>query len=152
MLASPAMEMQNEETPLALQRLWNLTRARLAGTSTALDDEPALVETLPSAQEPEGTPKSFVAIPSDYESDGEEAFPELEVPELPEPAYKSYWAESISEKEVLLDASTLGDVPAVYRVPAPAPHQMPVIGVYIDPRVRTGFRYKVRPMQVRRVI
>lgn len=49
MLASPAMEMQNEETPLALQRLWNLTRARLAGTSTALD-EPELVETLPSAQ------------------------------------------------------------------------------------------------------
>lgn len=50
MLASPAMEMQTEETPLALQRLWNLTRARLAGTSTALDVEPALVENLPSAQ------------------------------------------------------------------------------------------------------
>lgn len=50
MLASPAMELQNEETPFALQRLWNLTRARLAGTSTALDGEPALVETLLSAQ------------------------------------------------------------------------------------------------------
>lgn len=52
----------------------------------------------------------------------------------------------------MLDASKLGDVPAVYRVPQHAPHQMPVIGVYIDPRVRTGFRYKVRPMQVRPVI
>ncbi|XP_075978103.1 uncharacterized protein LOC142977871 isoform X2 [Anticarsia gemmatalis] len=60
---------------------------------------------------------------------------------------KSLWSASAYNKEVLLDASTLGDVPAVYRVPAPAPHQMPVIGVYIDPRVRTGFRYKVRPMQ-----
>lgn len=50
MLANPAMDMQSEETPFALQRLWNLTRARLAGTSTALDEEPALVETLPSAQ------------------------------------------------------------------------------------------------------
>lgn len=50
MLASPAMDLQNEETPLALQRLWNLTRARLAGTSTALDVEPELVESLPSAQ------------------------------------------------------------------------------------------------------
>lgn len=62
---------------------------------------------------------------------------------------KSYWSNSVHDKEVLLDASTLGDVPAVYRVPQPAAHQMPVIGVYIDPRVRTGFRYKVRPMQVR---
>lgn len=51
-----------------------------------------------------------------------------------------------------MDASTLGDIPAVYRVPAPAIHEMPVIGVYIDPRVRTGFRYKIRPMQVRRDI
>lgn len=50
MLASPAMEMQSEETPLALQRLWNLTRARLAGTSTALDVEPAFGESLPPAQ------------------------------------------------------------------------------------------------------
>ncbi|XP_061716175.1 uncharacterized protein LOC133524281 isoform X1 [Cydia pomonella] len=145
MLASPAMEMQVEETPLALQRLWNLTRARLAGTSTALDEEPALVETLPYAQESETTSKSKLPIQSDYESDGEEAFPELEIPEQPVCLQKG-WSDSYA-KEVLLDASTLGDVPAVYRVPPPAPHQLPVIGVYIDPRVRTGFRYKVRPMQ-----
>lgn len=31
-------------------------------------------------QEPEGTPKTYAHVPSDYESDGEEAFPELEVP------------------------------------------------------------------------
>ncbi|CAG9786770.1 unnamed protein product [Diatraea saccharalis] len=147
MLASPAMELQTEETPLALQRLWNLTRARLAGTSTALGDEPELVSSLPIAQESEGTPKSYIPVPSDYESDAEEAFPELDVPEIPEVPTKGYWTESAYEKEVVLDASTLGDVPAVYRVPQPAPHQMPVIGVYIDPRVRTGFRYKVRPMQ-----
>ncbi|XP_047991084.1 uncharacterized protein LOC125230106 isoform X1 [Leguminivora glycinivorella] len=145
MLASPAMELQVEETPVALQRLWNLTRARLAGTSTALDEEPALVETLPSAQESETTSKSKLPIPTDYESDGEEAFPELEIPEQPE-SFQKGWTDSYAN-EVLLDASTLGDVPAVYRVPPPAPHQLPVIGVYIDPRVRTGFRYKVRPMQ-----
>lgn len=40
------MDMQVEEI---LRRMWNLTRARLAGTSTTLD-EPALVETLPPAQ------------------------------------------------------------------------------------------------------
>ncbi|VVC91205.1 unnamed protein product [Leptidea sinapis] len=60
---------------------------------------------------------------------------------------KTFWSGSAYEKEVTLDASILGDIPAVYRVPKPAPHQMPVIGVYIDPRVRTGFRYKIRPMQ-----
>ncbi|XP_038209951.1 uncharacterized protein LOC119830857 isoform X2 [Zerene cesonia] len=60
---------------------------------------------------------------------------------------KSYWTENAYEKEAILDAGALGDIPAVYRVPKPAPHQMPVIGVYIDPRVRTGFRYKIRPMQ-----
>nr|XP_032516999.1 uncharacterized protein LOC116769910 isoform X1 [Danaus plexippus plexippus] len=146
MMSSPALELQVEETPLALRRLWNLTRARLAGTST-LAEEPALVESLPSAQEPEGTPKSYIPVPSDYESDGEEAFPEIDLLEQPEIPTKPYWSQSAYEKEVLLDASTLGDVPAVYRVPAPAPHQMPVIGVYIDPRVRTGFRYKIRPMQ-----
>ncbi|CAH0715506.1 unnamed protein product, partial [Brenthis ino] len=147
MMSSPSMELQVEEAPLALRRLWNLTRARLAGTSTALDEEPALVETLPSAQELDVTPKSCIPVPSDYESDGEEAFPELELHEKSEITTRPLWVDSAYEKEVLLDASTLGDVPAVYRVPAPAPHQMPVIGVYIDPRVRTGFRYKIRPMQ-----
>lgn len=146
MLANSAMEMQREETPLALQRLWNLTRARLAGTSTAIDVEPAFVENFPPAQEFEVTPKALVSATSDYESDGEEAFPELEVPE-PIEVSKNFWTVSDRKKEVLLDAGALGDVPAVYKVPQPALHQMPVIGVYIDPRVRTGFRYKVRPMQ-----
>lgn len=71
--------------------------------------------------------------------------------EQPEPAFKGYWTQSAHDKEVLLDAGALGDIPAVYRVPQPAPHELPVIGVYIDPRVMTGFRYKVRPMQVRTV-
>ncbi|XP_013164983.1 PREDICTED: uncharacterized protein LOC106115893 isoform X1 [Papilio xuthus] len=146
MLANSAMEMQVEETPLALRRLWNLTRARLAGTTTTID-EPELVDNLPYAQEPEERPKALTSAPSDYESDGEEAFSELDVPEVPEVQCKGYWTSSVYDKEVILDASTLGDVPAVYRVPQPAPHQMPVIGVYIDPRVRTGFRYKIRPMQ-----
>lgn len=46
MLASQTMDLQNEETPFALQRLWNMTRARLAGTTTALTENPALAETL----------------------------------------------------------------------------------------------------------
>ncbi|KAH9644898.1 hypothetical protein HF086_007986 [Spodoptera exigua] len=85
----------------------------------------------------------------DFES-FEEVFEELDwtdPDEATDVPSKGCWPESAYTKEVLLDASSLGDVPAVYRVPQPAAHQMPVIGVYIDPRVRTGFRYKVRPMQ-----
>ena len=52
MMSNPAMELEIEEAPLALRRLWNLTRARLAGTSTALHEDPALVETLLPAQVP----------------------------------------------------------------------------------------------------
>lgn len=147
MLANSAMDLQVEETPAALQRMWDLTRARLTGASTVLDLAPELVETLPHAQELDGgLPKILIPAPADIESDGEEAFPEVETTEAIDVPNKGFWSQSV-HKEVLLDASTLGDVPAVYRVPAPAPHQMPVIGVYIDPRVRTGFQYKVRPMQ-----
>ncbi|XP_059052149.1 uncharacterized protein LOC131846772 [Achroia grisella] len=149
MLASQTMEMQAEETPLALQRLWSLTRARLAGTSTAsaLNEEPALVEeTLSYVQKTEGSSKALAPTANDYESDSEEVHG-LEVADVYEAPCQRYWSNNSRDKEVLLDASTLGDVPAVYRVPPLGPHQMPVIGVYIDPRVRTGFRYKVRPMQ-----
>ncbi|XP_044728559.1 uncharacterized protein LOC123292094 isoform X2 [Chrysoperla carnea] len=48
---------------------------------------------------------------------------------------------------VTLDAGALGDIPVKYVVPHLEPHQLPVIGVYIDPRVITGFRYRVKPLQ-----
>ncbi|XP_077298327.1 uncharacterized protein LOC143919727 isoform X2 [Arctopsyche grandis] len=47
---------------------------------------------------------------------------------------------------LILDAGALGDLPAVYKIAPVLPHQFPVIGVYIDPRVHTGFRYKVKPL------
>lgn len=46
----------------------------------------------------------------------------------------------------ILDASLFGDIPARYTVPALDPHQFPVIGVYIDPRVCPGFKYYVKPL------
>lgn len=53
-----------------------------------------------------------------------------------------------SREPLVLDAGALGDLPAVYRIAPVQPHQFPVIGVYIDPRVLTGFRYKVKPLPV----
>ncbi|XP_057650884.1 uncharacterized protein LOC130890683 [Diorhabda carinulata] len=45
-----------------------------------------------------------------------------------------------------LDASSLGDIPGQYTICALEPHQLPVVGVYIDPRVVPGFKYLVRPL------
>lgn len=45
-----------------------------------------------------------------------------------------------------LDASSLGDLPAQYTICSLKPHQLPVVGVFIDPRVIPGFKYRVRPL------
>jgi len=45
-----------------------------------------------------------------------------------------------------LDAADLGDFPASYLIPALKPHEFPAVGVYVDPRIVPGFRYRVRPI------
>ncbi|XP_017784893.1 PREDICTED: uncharacterized protein LOC108568361 isoform X2 [Nicrophorus vespilloides] len=47
---------------------------------------------------------------------------------------------------LILDASELGDLPARYVIAPVGSHQFPVLGVYIDKRVITGFKYRVRPL------
>lgn len=51
-----------------------------------------------------------------------------------------------NRRSVVLDGAALKDFPALYRVPAPLPHELPVVGVWVDPRVTTGFKYRVRPL------
>lgn len=46
-----------------------------------------------------------------------------------------------------MDASKIGDFPAVYTIPGLDPHQYPVVGVYVDPRVVPGFKYYVKPLK-----
>jgi hypothetical protein len=46
-----------------------------------------------------------------------------------------------------LDAANLGDLPARYVIPALKSHEFPAVGVYVDPRIVPGFRYRVRPIQ-----
>jgi hypothetical protein len=48
---------------------------------------------------------------------------------------------------VLLDAAKLGDFPARYVIPALKSYEFPAIGVYVDPRIVPGFRYRVGPIQ-----
>lgn len=45
-----------------------------------------------------------------------------------------------------MDASTVGDFPAVYTVCSLKQHQMPAVGVYVDKRIIPGFKYPVRPL------
>lgn len=47
---------------------------------------------------------------------------------------------------VVLDGANLKDIPALYRVPAPLPHEQPVVGVWVDPRVTTGYKYRVQAL------
>lgn len=45
-----------------------------------------------------------------------------------------------------VDGGLIGDVPAQYVVQGLHGHEMPVIGVYVDPRITPGFSYRVRPV------
>jgi len=48
------------------------------------------------------------------------------------------------KKSLTLDASAVGDLPAIYTICALDPHQFPVIGVYVDKSIIPGFKYKIR--------
>ena len=58
------------------------------------------------------------------------------------------------KKTVELDGAELGDIPAKYTVPSLQCHEFPAVGVYIDPRVLPGFKYRVRPIHevIRKII
>ena len=56
-------------------------------------------------------------------------------------------AEQRNKVHVRLDAADLGDFPASYVIPTLKPHEFPAVGVYVDPRIVPGFRYRVRPIE-----
>lgn len=51
-----------------------------------------------------------------------------------------------SRSPLIVDALTLGDLPARYEICPLEPHQMPAVGVYVDKRIVPGFKYLVRPL------
>ncbi|XP_045461929.1 uncharacterized protein LOC123672022 isoform X2 [Harmonia axyridis] len=54
--------------------------------------------------------------------------------------------EKRQQTSLALDASELGDFPARYVICSLKEYQFPVVGIYCDPRVITGFKYRVRPL------
>ncbi|XP_042218431.1 uncharacterized protein LOC121863739 [Homarus americanus] len=50
----------------------------------------------------------------------------------------------------VVNGEKIGDIPIKYSVKGLLPHEMPVVGTYVDPRILTGFRYRVRATDSKR--
>ncbi|KAL1462818.1 hypothetical protein WDU94_014625 [Cyamophila willieti] len=53
----------------------------------------------------------------------------------------------VEETALVVDGKDLRDFPAKYFIPGIRKHEFPVVGIYVDPRIVCGFRYRVRPIQ-----
>jgi len=132
-----------------LQRLWG---RRLTGASLYEDDfvgELISRHVFPSAQveidENEVISKSRpsspspVRVPCDFRKD---------LVQESEAAHFQLECRCESEEELVeLDGALIGDIPARYKVPALRKHEFPAVGVFIDPRILPGFKYRVRPIE-----
>lgn len=58
--------------------------------------------------------------------------------------YSNGKPEKESQNSICLDASVLGDIPARYAISYISHYELPVIGIYVDPKIVPGFYYKVR--------
>ncbi|KAK4312464.1 hypothetical protein Pmani_016127 [Petrolisthes manimaculis] len=50
----------------------------------------------------------------------------------------------------VVSGENINDVPTKYSIKGLLPHELPVIGTYVDARIATGFHYRVRPADSRR--
>ncbi|PNF38294.1 hypothetical protein B7P43_G11621 [Cryptotermes secundus] len=141
-MVRPQVELsqQEMETPPALQRLWS----RRMTITAPLPEEPdlgMLEDLFPSAQNDDEGPAKGAQCPLSTLH----VQPDLCDSELSD--CESYEEEHQKTKlPVHLDAANLGDIPARYVIPALKPHEFPAVGVYVDPRIVPGFRYRVRPI------
>ncbi|KAL0268425.1 UNVERIFIED_CONTAM: hypothetical protein PYX00_010378 [Menopon gallinae] len=128
--ASELLIIPEETTPPGLQRLWS---RRL--TSSQLIEDDLFEELFPPAQDFDDVPlKSRACSPSHDIWDSSDVDSDQESPPKDEDSLPL----------MCLDASALGDIPARYVIPSLPNHEFPVIGVFVDPRIVPGFKYKVR--------
>ncbi|XP_046994832.1 uncharacterized protein LOC124606809 [Schistocerca americana] len=131
MLEAAAVEEQ--PPPPGLQRLW----AR-RGTLTAPPppEEELLEDIFPPAQAEDELPvKPRCCSPQ----------PVHAAPQLCEICQgKDAYIEK--SQSLYLDGAVLRDIPARYVIPALKPHEIPAVGVWVDPRIVPGFRYRVHPL------
>lgn len=55
-----------------------------------------------------------------------------------------------SSISTMVDGQKMGDIPIQYSITGLRPYELPVVGTYVDPRILTGFRYCVRPVDSKR--
>uniref|UniRef100_V5G735 Uncharacterized protein n=1 Tax=Anoplophora glabripennis TaxID=217634 RepID=V5G735_ANOGL len=136
-----------EEAKLdAMQRHWQIRRGTISSTSffEEVNETEDLLVPFQNART-SSQRGSCVAPPQTPTCEGESEveFRDLQEPLLPS---KPISVPAPEKGPVKLDASSLGDLPAQYTICALEPHQLPVVGVYIDKRVTPGFKYRVRPL------
>ncbi|CAH0385372.1 unnamed protein product [Bemisia tabaci] len=125
-----------------LHRLWALRR-HASGLVKEEEHDILDVESFPPAQNEVSKPKSRACSPAPlcYEETTPFDFHTV----LPsQPQIK---VENFEQQFICLDAGKLKDIPAKYTVPSIEPHEFPAVGVYIDPRIATGFKYRVRRIE-----
>ncbi|KAJ8922163.1 hypothetical protein NQ315_004098 [Exocentrus adspersus] len=136
-----------EEAKLdAMQRHWQSRRGPLSSPSffNEVNETEDLLAPFQATRSPNQR-GSCVPPPQTSTCEGET---EAEVWDFQEPTVpsKSTLVQAPEKGPVKLDASSLGDFPAQYTICAIEPHQMPVVGVYVDKRVIPGFKYRIRPL------
>uniref|UniRef100_A0A6P7GN29 Uncharacterized protein LOC114344675 n=1 Tax=Diabrotica virgifera virgifera TaxID=50390 RepID=A0A6P7GN29_DIAVI len=147
-----SQNMQEEAKLDAMQRHWQILR-RGPSSSTAFFEEANETEdllTLP-LQNSHVDAQRGACVPllknlsCDLDTDSE--FLDLHERCLtPKPSQVPEVEETPVKPSLKLDAAFLGDIPGQYTICAVEPHQLPVVGVYIDPRVVPGFKYRIRPL------
>ncbi|KAL8573585.1 hypothetical protein ACOMHN_047855 [Nucella lapillus] len=55
-------------------------------------------------------------------------------------------------RDVIVRGQDIGDLPVQYLVRGLRPNEMPVIGVYVDPKIVPGFRYRIRRVGTERYL
>ncbi|XP_063239418.1 uncharacterized protein LOC134540543 [Bacillus rossius redtenbacheri] len=135
-----AMELQDQGVSPSLIRLWS-RRMTLAGEELdlgLLDDLYNQAEDIDESVAKSGRCSPCFQYHQVCESD-------LSDVELPEEAVAP--RKLRGEVHLCLDGAMVRDVPARYTVPAPLEHEFLAVGVWLDPRIAPGFRYRVRPVQ-----
>ncbi|XP_044269859.1 uncharacterized protein LOC123014691 [Tribolium madens] len=124
----------------AMQRSWQSKRSRSSSLFEDLTSESQLLA-MPQASCSPSTKSLFSTIQSKGKEEDAEVYSlqEQVVPEI---------LEQVEQQPscTVLDASTVGDFPAVYTVCSLERHQMPAVGVFVDKRIVPGFKYRVRPL------
>jgi len=50
----------------------------------------------------------------------------------------------------IIKGERINDIPTTYSLKGLQPYEIPVVGTYVDPRILTGFKYRVRPADSRK--